>query len=100
MEEEEEAEEPETTVDIDSAAVAPKKTKAEIAFHKRQEELRVASAPASLQLVKGEESGVNLKNRRVIDKAQTSHREKVMKFNEHMDTLTEYNDIPKISWIK
>ncbi|KFD46591.1 hypothetical protein M514_12525 [Trichuris suis] len=54
-------------------------TKAEAAFERRQAILRAE---------------------RVKKKAQSSHREKVEKLNEHLDSLTELNDIPKVSWTK
>lgn len=33
-------------------------------------------------------------------KAAVSHREKVEQFNKQMSELTEFNDIPKVSWTK
>lgn len=56
-----------------------KLTKAELAIKKQQEKMR---------------------NKRIMDKAQTTHKERVEKFNEHLDTLTEHFDIPKVSWTK
>lgn len=35
-----------------------------------------------------------------MKKASVSHREKVEKFNQQMTDLTEFNDIPKVSWTK
>lgn len=35
-----------------------------------------------------------------MEKASTTHKERVEKFNEHLDTLTEHFDIPKVSWTK
>ncbi|KHJ44870.1 hypothetical protein D918_05126 [Trichuris suis] len=58
-------------------------TKAEAAFERRQAILRL-----------------DLQAERVKKKAQSSHREKVEKLNEHLDSLTELNDIPKVSWTK
>ncbi|KAL3124410.1 hypothetical protein niasHT_007693 [Heterodera trifolii] len=57
----------------------PRKTKAELAFLKRQEETAFD---------------------RLSKRAQISHREKVEKFNKQMEELTEFNDIPKVSWTK
>ncbi|XP_005190370.1 protein FAM32A [Musca domestica] len=54
-------------------------TKAEIAFKQQQEKMR---------------------NKRILEKATTTHKERVEKFNEHLDTLTEHFDIPKVSWTK
>jgi protein FAM32A len=41
-----------------------------------------------------------LQEDRVFKKAQMSHREKVERFNSQMNELTEFNDIPKVSWTK
>ncbi|XP_037824786.1 protein FAM32A [Lucilia sericata] len=54
-------------------------TKAELAFKQQQEKMR---------------------NKRIMDKASTTHKERVEKFNEHLDSLTEHFDIPKVSWTK
>lgn len=40
------------------------------------------------------------RNKRILEKATTTHKERVEKFNEHLDTLTEHFDIPKVSWTK
>lgn len=58
---------------------APKLTKAELAFKQQQEKMR---------------------NKRIMEKASTTHKERVEKFNEHLDSLTEHFDIPKVSWTK
>ncbi|XP_017475098.1 PREDICTED: protein FAM32A [Rhagoletis zephyria] len=58
---------------------APKLTKAELAFKQQQEKMR---------------------NKRIMERASTTHKERVEKFNEHLDTLTEHFDIPKVSWTK
>lgn len=57
----------------------PKKTAAELAFEKRQRETAFD---------------------RLSKKASVSHREKVERFNKQMEELTEFNDIPKVSWTK
>ncbi|KAH8419483.1 hypothetical protein KR222_008415 [Zaprionus bogoriensis] len=62
-----------------SAGYERKLTKAELASKKQQEKMR---------------------NKRIMDKAQTTHKQRVEKFNEHLDTLTEHFDIPKVSWTK
>uniref|UniRef100_A0A1I8B162 Protein FAM32A-like n=1 Tax=Meloidogyne hapla TaxID=6305 RepID=A0A1I8B162_MELHA len=53
----------------------PHKTKAELAFLKRQEETAFE---------------------RLSKRAAISHREKVEVFNKQMEELTEFNDIPKV----
>ncbi|XP_014091196.1 protein FAM32A-like [Bactrocera oleae] len=62
-----------------SSGAAPKLTKAELAFKQQQEKMR---------------------NKRIMEKASTTHKERVEKFNEHLDSLTEHFDIPKVSWTK
>jgi hypothetical protein len=36
----------------------------------------------------------------VLQKAAKSHKEQVEELNSYLDKLTEYNDIPKVSWTK
>ncbi|CAI4232408.1 unnamed protein product [Auanema sp. JU1783] len=67
------------TIQKDDNAKSIKKTKAELAFEKRQE--------------------ANMFER-MQKKAAVSHREKVEQFNKQMSELTEFNDIPKVSWTK
>lgn len=35
-----------------------------------------------------------------MEKASMTHKMKVEKFNQHLDSLTEHFDIPKVSWTK
>ena len=37
---------------------------------------------------------------KIIGRAEKSHKEHVEVYNRHLDSLTEYNDIPKVSWTK
>jgi protein FAM32A len=37
---------------------------------------------------------------KVLRKAAKSHKEQVEELNSYLDKLTEYNDIPKVSWTK
>ncbi|XP_056644641.1 protein FAM32A [Diorhabda carinulata] len=55
------------------------KTKAEIAFLQQQEKMKM---------------------KRILEKASQTHKERVEKFNQHLDSLTEHFDIPKVSWTK
>ena len=57
----------------------PLKTKAELAFEKYNQK-------------KIEE--------KILGIAEKSHKEHVEVFNRHLESLTEYNDIPKVSWTK
>lgn len=54
-------------------------TKAELAFRKMQERMQ---------------------EKRIMEKASTTHKQRVEKFNQHLDNLTEFYDIPKVSWTK
>ncbi|VDN57561.1 unnamed protein product [Dracunculus medinensis] len=67
------------TIHRENNALNTHKTSAELAFEKRQQENQFD---------------------RLIKKASVSHREKVEKFNAQMSELTEFNDIPKVSWTK
>ncbi|CAK1604447.1 unnamed protein product [Parnassius mnemosyne] len=55
------------------------KTKAELAFLKMQEKMQ---------------------KQRIQQKAEMTHKQRVEKFNQHLDSLTEHFDIPKVSWTK
>lgn len=55
------------------------KTKAELAFERIQE---------------------TRNQDKIIKRAEKSHKERVELYNKHLDSLTEYNDIPKVSWTK
>jgi hypothetical protein len=37
---------------------------------------------------------------KILQKAAKSHKEQVEDLNSYLDKLTEYNDIPKVSWTK
>ncbi|UJR29160.1 hypothetical protein I4U23_010374 [Adineta vaga] len=37
---------------------------------------------------------------RILEKAAKSHKEQVEELNSYLDKLTEYNDVPKVSWTK
>ncbi|KAI8440904.1 hypothetical protein MSG28_009202 [Choristoneura fumiferana] len=37
---------------------------------------------------------------RILQKAEMTHKQRVEKFNQHLDSLTEHFDIPKVSWTK
>lgn len=70
-----------STIDltIKKEDLVPQKTAAELAFEKRQRDTAFE---------------------RLKKKAAVSHREKVERFNKQMEELTEFNDIPKVSWTK
>ncbi|XP_046960455.1 protein FAM32A [Vanessa cardui] len=55
------------------------RTKAELAFQKMQEKMQ---------------------KQRILQKAEMTHKQRVEKFNQHLDSLTEHFDIPKVSWTK
>lgn len=37
---------------------------------------------------------------KILEKASMTHKQRVEKFNQHLDSLTEHFDIPKVSWTK
>jgi len=40
------------------------------------------------------------KMKRIVERASTTHRDRVEEFNRHLDSLSEHYDIPKVSWTK
>ena len=38
--------------------------------------------------------------KRILKKAQKTHKQRVEEFNKHLDSLSEHYDIPKVSWTK
>ncbi|KHN83862.1 Protein FAM32A [Toxocara canis] len=67
------------TIHRDGDVTVTHKTAAELAFEKRQKQNQLE---------------------RLTKKAAVSHRQKVEQFNAQMSELTEFNDIPKVSWTK
>ncbi|XP_065085032.1 protein FAM32A [Ochlerotatus camptorhynchus] len=55
-------------------------------------------------LTKAEESfkkmQEKMQKKRIMDKASMTHKQRVEQFNQHLDSLTEHFDIPKVSWTK
>jgi uncharacterized protein YjcR len=47
-----------------------------------------------------DESMAKRAEQKVLQKAAKSHKEQVEELNSYLDKLTEYNDIPKVSWTK
>jgi protein FAM32A len=47
-----------------------------------------------------EKSMAKRADEKVLQKAAKSHKEQVEELNSYLDKLTEYNDIPKVSWTK
>lgn len=37
---------------------------------------------------------------RILKKAEKTHKQRVEKFNDYLDGLSEHYDIPKVSWTK
>lgn len=63
----------------EQAASVQHVTKAELAFRKMQERTQ---------------------EKRIMEKASQTHKQRVEKFNQALDNLTEFYDIPKVSWTK
>ena len=47
-----------------------------------------------------EEAMAKRAEEKILKKAAKSHKEQVEELNSYLDKLTEYNDIPKVSWTK
>jgi protein FAM32A len=47
-----------------------------------------------------DESMLRRAEQKILKKASKSHKEQVEELNSYLDKLTEYNDIPKVSWTK
>lgn len=47
-----------------------------------------------------EEAMARRAEQKILQKAAKSHKEQVEELNSYLDNLTEYNDIPKVSWTK
>uniref|UniRef100_A0A1Q3FBB3 Putative nbp2b protein n=1 Tax=Culex tarsalis TaxID=7177 RepID=A0A1Q3FBB3_CULTA len=60
--------------------------------------------PTGRVLTKAEESfkkmQEKMQKKRIMDKASMTHKQRVEQFNQHLDSLTEHFDIPKVSWTK
>lgn len=76
-------------------------TKAELSFKKMQEKM------VSENLFSSSNIRLNCvclfvfqQEKRIMEKATLTHKQRVEKFNEHLDNLTEHFDIPKVSWTK
>ena len=57
----------------------PMKTKAELAYEKYNQKRM---------------------EEKILSRAEKSHKEHVENYNRNLDNLSEYNDIPKVSWTK
>ncbi|CAD6188348.1 unnamed protein product [Caenorhabditis auriculariae] len=66
---------------------------------KRNETTKTTTTKTSAEL-KFEQRKLANMTEKMLKKAAVSHREKVERFNQQMSELTEFNDIPKVSWTK
>ncbi|CAB3402697.1 unnamed protein product [Caenorhabditis bovis] len=66
---------------------------------KRKEHTSPASKKTEAELRFEARKQANMAER-MLKRAAVSHREKVEQFNKQMEELTEFNDIPKVSWTK
>uniref|UniRef100_A0A6G1SP25 Protein FAM32A n=1 Tax=Aceria tosichella TaxID=561515 RepID=A0A6G1SP25_9ACAR len=66
-------------VSNESKTIVITATKAEQAFKSKQEKIA---------------------EKRILKKAQKTHKQRVEEFNKHLDSLSEHYDIPKVSWTK
>lgn len=58
---------------------------------------KVTKTKAELSFLKAQQKR---EAEKILKKAETSHKERVEQFNEHLDNLIEHFDIPKVSWTK
>lgn len=42
----------------------------------------------------------SISQKRILEKASKTHKQRVEEFNRHLDSLSEHYDIPKVSWTK
>ncbi|XP_058060121.1 protein FAM32A [Anopheles bellator] len=65
---------------------------------------QTSNPPYGRVLTKAEESFKKMQEKkehtRIVEKAQMTHKQRVEQFNQHLDSLTEHFDIPKVSWTK
>ena len=75
--------------------------KKEISLEPTKEEALMSKKPvrtkAEIEFEKAMEKRVEEK---ILKRAEKSHKEHVEVYNSHLDSLSEYNDIPKVSWTK
>lgn len=87
----------------DSAVPAAKVAKKEQVIEISKEE---TSATVTKKIVKTKaelefEKAMEKRNEeKILKRAERSHKEHVEEYNRHLDSLSEYNDIPKVSWTK
>lgn len=74
-----------------------KLTKAEMAFKQMQEKTVRKRILVKFQLIT---FLFFQQKKRILEKASQTHKQRVEKFNQHLDSLTEHFDIPKVSWTK
>ncbi|EAT38322.1 AAEL009779-PA [Aedes aegypti] len=69
-----------------------------------REQDRSQAPPSGRVLTKAEESfkkmQEKMQKKRIMEKASMTHKQRVEQFNQHLDSLTEHFDIPKVSWTK
>lgn len=94
---------------IDNAPQAPVRsmTKAELSFKKMQEKMvNIQCENIKKKCHSNKFKMTKLlpcvlqQEKRIMEKASQTHKQRVEKFNEHLDNLTEHFDIPKVSWTK
>lgn len=88
----------ETTETTEPKQQGSSRTKAEMAFKRMQE--KMVNTNLKGELVCGVTFSCLQQTKRILEKASMTHKERVEKFNQHLDSLTEHFDIPKVSWTK
>ncbi|XP_052900891.1 protein FAM32A [Anopheles moucheti] len=76
----------------------------EVTGDERKQQAQNNTTAGGRTLTKAEESfkkmQEKMQNKRIVEKAQMTHKQRVELFNMHLDSLTEHFDIPKVSWTK
>lgn len=61
----------------------------------------IVKKPAKTKSELAYEKAIERRNeQRILSRAEMSHKDRVEVFNKKLDSLSEYNDVPKVSWTK
>ncbi|VDD75100.1 unnamed protein product [Mesocestoides corti] len=62
-----------------------------------QEEPKITKTAAEVEYEKKKEKRML---ETILTKAEKSHKQRIMEFNQHLNAMSEHFDIPKVSWTK
>ncbi|CAH8507765.1 unnamed protein product [Heterobilharzia americana] len=76
----------------------------EVNLNKETEKEAAKPNPASVSLTKSQMEWEKRRDKRILEsvlsKADKSHKQRIIEFNNYLSTLTEHFDIQKVSWTK